>query len=280
MNKIDAHHHLWHYDALRHAWIDDSMQVIRRSFEAPDLAPLLQQHQVAGTVLVQADQQPAENDYLLLQAALLPAVKGIVGWIDLLAPDLAQQLARWQQQPLMKGFRHIAQAEPDDFLARPAIIRGIRQLGQHGFTYDILIKPPQLPAALQLVQALPQQRFVIDHGAKPYIAAGEHQAWATAMRQLASYPQVYCKLSGLVTEAHWQHWTPQQLAPYLDTLLELFGPQRLLFGTDWPVCLLAASYQQVVQLVAQWCAPLSPAEQQLIWHDVAVSFYQLNMQTP
>lgn len=273
--KIDAHHHCWQYDAQRHSWIDESMQVIQRDFFPEDLAPALAENGVVGTIMVQVEMDEADNNFSITQAENHPFIKGIVGWIDLLAPDLTSQLTQWKAKPLMKGFRHIAQAEPDDFLARPEVIKGIEHLGKHGFTYDILIKPPQLNAALTLVHALPDQPFVIDHIAKPYIAAGEIDAWKAGMQQIAKNKNVFCKISGMVTEADWRTWNYEQLQPYLDTVLEIFGPDRLMFGSDWPVCLVASSYTQWVQTVDCFVSTLSVTEQEAIWHNNATRFYHL-----
>ena len=276
MKKIDAHHHCWRYDLQKHGWIDDSMKRLQRDFCPEDLQPCLDANEVEGTVIVQVDQDAQENHFLLTMAQSSPFIKGMVGWIDLLAPDLAERLDMWSAEPLMKGFRHIAQAEPDDFLSRPEIIQGIRHLGRYGFTYDILIKPPQMAAALELVRALPDQYFVIDHLAKPYIAAGEMETWEKQIRALAAFPHVYCKLSGMVTEADWQHWTNAQLFPYMEVVLEAFGPHRLMFGSDWPVCLVAASYDAVSDTTRQFISRLSTAEQEAIWWRTATRFYRLN----
>ncbi|TAD84697.1 MAG: amidohydrolase [Bacteroidetes bacterium] len=275
MKKIDAHHHCWRYNAQKHAWIDDSMRAIQRSFVPSDLQPALDANGVVGTVLVQVDQESEENQFMLALAAASPFIKGIVGWVDLQADDLAEQLEKLTSATIVKGFRHIAQAEADDFLAQKEIIAGIGTLQRYGFTYDILIKPPQMKAALKLVQALPNQPFVIDHLAKPYIAAGALKTWAQDMRALAQADNVYCKISGLVTEANWTSWTNEQLWPYMDVVLEAFGPQRLMFGTDWPVCLVAASYNAVVASVGLWVEKLSAAEQQDIWYNTAAKFYNL-----
>jgi L-fuconolactonase len=273
--KIDAHHHLWKYDPVIHGWIDDSMQVIQRDFYPNDLLPALDENGVVGTVLVQVDMTDADNVFSLAQAANAPFIKAIVGWVDLLAPDLNSQLEKWKAQPLMKGFRHIAQAEPDDFLARPDVIWGIDQLGGAGFTFDILIKPPQLEAAVKLVRALPHQPFVVDHVAKPYIPTGEIETWAKGMVALAENENVLCKISGMVTEADWRHWSYDQLLPYMETVLEAFGPNRLMFGSDWPVCLVATSYTQWVQVVERFVSSLTVSEQEAIWHHNASRFYQL-----
>ena len=277
MQKIDAHHHCWKYQPDKHAWIDDSMKVIQRDFGPEDLQVSLDNNDVVGTVLVQVDQEPEDNHYMLTIAQTSPFVKGIVGWIDVLAPDLGERLDMWSTEPLMKGFRHIAQAEADDFLARPEIIKGIGQLGKFGFSYDILIKPPQMEAALQLVRALPDQAFVIDHMAKPYIAAGEIDVWANNIRALAAFPNVYCKISGMVTEADWRHWTNMQLFPYMEVVLEAFGTYRLMFGSDWPVCLVAASYDAVVNTTRQFLKNLSVREREAIWYKNAERFYKLGL---
>jgi L-fuconolactonase len=275
MKKIDAHHHCWQYNAQKHAWIDDTMQVIQRDFAPEDLQPCLEANEVTATVLVQVNQDAQENHYMLSLAQSSPFIKGIVGWVDFQAPDLAEQLEMWTAFGVMKGFRHIAQAEANDFLARPDIIAGIARLQRYGFTYDILIKPPQMKTALKLVQALPGQPFVIDHLAKPYIAAGKLQAWARDIKALAAAENVYCKISGMVTEADWKHWTNEQLWPYMDVVLEAFGPQRLMFGTDWPVCLVAASYDAVVASVRLWVEKLSDSEQQDVWYNTAAQFYKI-----
>lgn len=274
--KIDAHHHSWKYDPVTYSWIDESMSVIRCDFYPENLSPSLQKNGVVGTVLVQSDQSPNDNQFMLAQAKANPFIRGIVGWIDLVAADLDEQLSEWKEQPLMKGFRHVAQAEPDGFLARPEIIRGIEAIGLFGFTYDILIKPPQMAAALQLVKALPDQPFVIDHIAKPYIAAGAVAEWENDLRMLAACPNVYCKVSGMVTEADWKNWTKADLRPYLDVVFEAFGTNRLMYGSDWPVCLVAASYDEVIGIAEEFIRDFSAEEQKGFWHDNAVQFYSLD----
>jgi L-fuconolactonase len=276
ISKIDAHHHAWKYDPATYAWIDKSMAVIRADFYPEQLLPSLEKNEVVGTVLVQSDQCPADNQFMLSLAKANPFIKGIVGWIDLVAPDLDEQLSEWKDEPVMKGFRHVAQAEPDDFLARPEIIRGIEALGLFGFTYDILIKPPQMAAALQLVKSLPDQPFVVDHIAKPYIAAGAIAEWENDLIMLAACPNVYCKVSGMVTEADWKNWKSIDFRPYLDVVFEAFGTNRLMYGSDWPVCLVAASYAEVIGVATGYIQNLSAEEQQAFWHDNAVNFYSLH----
>ena len=274
--KIDAHHHAWKYNQATYSWIDESMTAIRADFYPEQLLPSLERNGVIGTVLVQSDQSPADNQFMLSLVKANPFIKGIVGWIDLVAPDLDEQLSEWKDEPLMKGFRHVAQAEPDDFLARPEIIRGIEAVGLFGFTYDILIKPPQMAAALQLVKSLPDQPFVIDHIAKPYIASGEIAAWKNDMKLLASCPNVCCKVSGMVTEADWKNWKSIDFRPYLDVVFEAFGTNRLMYGSDWPVCLVSASYDEVIGIASEFIHNFSAEEQQAFWHDNAVNFYSLH----
>lgn len=271
---IDSHQHFWQYDPQRHAWIDDSMHAIQHSFMPPDLEPMLQANGVDGTVLVQVEQTPAENTFFLQLASQFSWIKGVVGWVDLQADDIIEQVAELRQHPLLKGFRHIAQGEPDPgFLVRPEVVRGIQALGQAGFTYDILIYPHQLEAAIGLVAQCPDQPFVLDHLAKPYIKAGDIQGWQQSISRLSTYENVCAKLSGLVTEAHWQQWQPADIYPYLEVALDCFGPKRLMWGSDWPVCLVAASYTQVLQLVRECIRPLSASEQQAIMGGNAALFY-------
>jgi L-fuconolactonase len=275
MLKIDAHHHIWDYDPVQHAWIDDSMAVIQRSFTPADMEPLLQEAGIDGTVLVQVNQNLRENMVFTSAAEANPFIKGVVGWVDLLAADLEDQLDELRDLPKLKGFRHIAQAEPADYLSRSEVVRGIRQLGKYGFTYDILIKPHQMEAAVELVKTCPAQPFVLDHIAKPYIKAGEIDTWRKLMYTLGAMDNCYCKISGIITEADWHSWTPEQIRPYLDVALEAFGSRRLMFGSDWPVCLVAGSYRDVVNLAADYVQNLSVQEQQDFWGGNATRFYGL-----
>jgi L-fuconolactonase len=275
MLKIDAHHHIWDYDPVQHAWIDDTMAVIQRSFTPADMEPLLQEAGIDGTVLVQVNQNLRENMVFTEAAEANPFIKGVVGWVDLLAADLEDQLDELRDLPKLKGFRHIAQAEPSDYLSRTEVVRGIRQLGKYGFSYDILVKPNQLEAAIEVVRTCPAQPFVLDHIAKPYIKAGEIDAWRKLMYMLGAMDNCYCKISGIITEADWHSWTPEQIRPYLDVALEAFGSRRLMFGSDWPVCLVAGSYRQVVNLAADYVQNLSVQEQQDFWGGNAIRFYGL-----
>ena len=224
---------------------------------------------------MQSDQSEAETDFLLDLAARYPMVVGVVGWVDLCAPDLAVRVARWRGMQQLKGFRHIAQSESDDFLTRDDVIAGIRTLGALGYSYDVLIYPRQLEAAAQMIARCPDVQFILDHCAKPPIATGALDAWRAGLTALARHENVACKLSGLVTEASWGTWTATEIADVLDVALDAFGAERLMFGSDWPVCLLAASYERVAALVDAWAARLSESERTLVFGDTAVRTYNL-----
>ncbi len=275
---IDSHQHFWIYDAERDAWINEQMTRIRQNFLPEDLQPVLAANGVDGCIAVQADQSEAETLFLLALAEKHSSfVKGVVGWVDLRADNLYDKLDYYSQYELLKGFRHVAQAEPDDFLARPEVIKGIRQLAAFDFSYDILIYPTQLKAAVQLVREAPDVSFVIDHLAKPYIKDQKINTWSNYMRELASHPHVSCKVSGMVTEADWKNWTKKDFYPYLDVVFEAFGVDRLLFGSDWPVCLVAAEYEQVIGLVRDYMAHVgfSSADQAKVLGENAVRFYRI-----
>ena len=275
--KIDAHQHFWRYSPATHDWITADMAVLQRDYLPADLELELFKAGFTGCVAVQAAQTEAETEFLLQLAAAHPFVKGVVGWVDLRAANAADRLAYFAQNPLFKGVRHVVQSEPDAaFLLQPAFLRGIALLQPLALTYDILIHPRHLPVAAQFVARFPEQRFVLDHLAKPFVKAGQLQPWAHDLHQLARYPHVCGKLSGLVTEADWPHWHPRDLQPYLETALAAFGPDRLLIGSDWPVCRLAGEYEPVMQVVQDFIATLSPAEQAAILGENAARFYNLS----
>jgi len=274
--KIDAHQHFWKYNAAQHAWIDESMPAIRRDFLPPDLSPILVRNGFDGCVAVQADQTEAETMQLLTWSAEHDFIKGVVGWIDLQASNIKGRLEQFAAFPKLKGFRHIVQAENDpQFLTRPAFLNGIKWLQGFNFTYDILIYPHQLKAATALAAAFPQQRFVLDHLAKPYIKNGAIKEWHGDLKKLAALENVWCKVSGLVTEAHWQRHKQSDFVPYINAAIEAFGINRLLFGSDWPVCLVAASYEAVVAIVHEVLKKFTPDEQQRFWGLNACEFYNL-----
>ena len=249
--RIDAHQHFWKYRAEEYGWIDDSMSALRRDFLPTDLELELKEAGVDRCVAVQAQHSVGETEWLLSLADQNPFIAGVIGWVDLRAEDASRQLARLADNPKLLGIRHVVQGEADDrFLLRPDFLRGIGQLERFGMTYDILIYPKHLAVAAEFVERFPNQRFVLDHLAKPFIKKGELKPWASDLRRLAGHANVFCKLSGMVTEADWKAWKPEHFVPYLETALDCFGPERLMIGSDWPVCMVAAtSYGQVMDIV-------------------------------
>jgi L-fuconolactonase len=251
--RIDSHQHFWEYDPQRYPWITDQLARIRRSFLPPDLEPELKRADLDGCIAVQARQTLEESWWLLGLGDRYDFIKGVVGWVDLRSPSVENDLALLARHPKFKGVRHVAQDEPNDrFLVGKDFLRGISKLKQFNLAYDILIFPKQLPAAIELVNRFPEQRFVLDHMAKPIIREKQIEAWQTQIRELAKAPNVACKLSGLVTEANWNSWKPEDFFPYLDVVGEAFGKNRLMFGSDWPVSLLAADYPSVHSIVLDW----------------------------
>ena len=274
--NIDSHQHFWRYDAVRDAWITEAMAVLQRDFLPEHLVTELTANAMDASVAVQADQSETETMLLLDFAEKNERIAGVVGWVDLRSPNLAERLEYFSHFPKLRGFRHIAQAEPDDrFLVREDFVRGVAQLRTFGFTYDILVYPKQLPAAIELVTRFPEQRFVIDHLAKPEIKSRKTEPWATYMRKIAQHQNVFCKVSGLLTEGDWKHWKPDDFRPYLDVLFNAFGPDRLMFGSDWPVCLLAGTYRHVKQLVETYVKDFSQADRAKIFGGNAALFYGL-----
>jgi L-fuconolactonase len=275
--RIDAHQHFWCHDPVRDTWITDAMSVLRRDFLPQELQTEIAASRIEATVAVQADQSERETEFLLGLAERHPFIRGVVGWVDLRAADLPERLAHFSTFARFRGVRHVAQAEPADFLARDDVVRGVGCLRECGLTYDILVYSHQLPAALALVERLPNQPFVVDHLAKPRIRDGVVEPWATHMRQLARHSNVCCKVSGLVTEADWTAWRPDDLRPYLDVVFEAFGADRLMFGSDWPVCLVAARYSRVVELIAHYVEHLSPWDRESVFGGTAMRVYGLNL---
>jgi L-fuconolactonase len=275
--RVDAHQHFWRYDPAEYGWIGEGMERLARDYLPTDLAPLLAAQEIDGSVAVQARQTLEETRWLLELAAKHPAILGVVGWVDLQSSDVGEQLREFAGNPRFVGVRHVVQDEPDvRFLLGEAFVRGLRQLHGFGLTYDLLLFPPQLPAAVELVAMMPEQPFVLDHLAKPQIKDGSLDPWQADIRALARHPHVSCKLSGLVTEAAWQGWKRADFTPYLEVALEAFGPRRLMMGSDWPVCLLAAEYPDVVGIVTDFIGRLSKSEQAMILGGTAGRFYRLN----
>ena len=270
---IDAHQHYWRYDPAEYGWIDDAMSVIQRDFLPADAAPVMKATGVEAAIAVQARQTLEETRWLLQLATTHETIAAVVGWIDLQG-DVDAQLETLPDTKLA-GVRHIVQAEPDGFLLRPAFHDGIARLRRLGLTYDILVYARQLKEATTFAARFPNQPFVLDHLGKPDVRAGEFTSWQRELAGLAALPNVCCKLSGLVTEADWKTWTRDQLCPYLDAALNAFGPARVMMGSDWPVCLVAASYADVVALVEDAVAEYSTDERQQILGGNAARFYKI-----
>ncbi len=270
--RIDAHHHLWRYDAGAFGWIDPA-SVIARDFDTDALTTALASRDIDGAIAVQARQLPDETRMLLDAAARCPAIRGVVGWIDLRADDIAERLVR-EATPLLVGYRHVVQDEPDaDFLLGDAFVRGVRAVAAQGLRYDLLVDHRQLATVPALLDRVGDGRFVLDHSAKPAIAAGGWQPWAERVAAVAACPGVMCKVSGLVTEADHARWTADDLERYLDHVFALFGPERLMWGSDWPVCLLAADYGAVYDVIAAYVARHCPAAADGIFGGHAIAFY-------
>ena len=272
----DSHHHFWKYDAVEYGWIDDAMSGIRRDFLPHHLAKEIGAAGVDGVVSVQARQTLEETEWLLGLAEQHDFIKGVIGWVDLLSPGVSAQLERFTAKTKLKGIRHIVQGEPDDeFILRDDFNRGVSVLGRFGLRYDILIFERHLKSTARFVDRHPDQVFVLDHIAKPAIKTNELSPWRENIKELARRPNLYCKVSGMVTEADYHTWTEGQLRPYFEVVLDAFGPQRLMFGSDWPVCLVACEYERWVRIVSGWVSALSQQEQVRICGGTAVEAYGL-----
>ena len=275
--RIDSHQHFWRYTAAEYGWIDDSMAALRRDFLPADARREMDRASVDACVAVQARQTLEETRWLLELADANSFVAGVIGWVDLQAEDAAEQLERFVDHPKLVGVRHILQSEGDDrFMLRPAFCRGISLLEDRDLTYDILIYPKHLVPAAELVSRFKRQRFVLDHLAKPNIRAGEIRDWEKGIRELAKFPLVFCKLSGLVTEADWTRWTADDIRPYLDIAFDCFGVHRLLAGSDWPVCTVAADYGRTIALIADYMADRPDAERDAVMGGNAARLWRLH----
>lgn len=278
--KIDTHQHFWTYTPTDYPWIGPGMDVLAQDRMPNDLVPLLAETGISGTIAVQARQQVAETEWLLKLAEDNPFILGVVGWVDLQSPDVEQQLERFASHPKLVGVRHVVQDEPDDrFVLGEAFLRGMGKLAKHNLAYDLLVYPRQLPACIELVRRFPKQVFVLDHIAKPCIRKGQLSLWDQDIARLATFTNVSCKLSGMVTEADWKKWRPSDFEPYVDIVFEAFGPDRLMVGSDWPVCTLAGSYASVLSGVSDILGKLTQAEQKTIWEDTPVRVYGSKLTT-
>jgi L-fuconolactonase len=273
--SIDAHQHFWLYNDREYDWIDDTMGAIRRNFLPADLRPLLENCGFRGSVVVQTRQTRKETEWLLKLAKEHPFIRGVVGWLDLRSPRLRAELQSFAGGSKLVGIRHIVQSEPDGFLLDPDFLHGISVLEDFDLAYDILIYSKHLPAAAEFVRRFPRQRFVLDHLAKPPIKSGAIDFWARGIREIATFPNVYGKVSGLVTEADWQCWQPQDICAYLDVAFACFGADRLMIGSDWPVCLVAASYERTIDVVKDYLNRFTAEERRAVLGGNAARFWRL-----
>lgn len=274
MEIIDAHQHFWYYSPETHGWIDESMSEIQRDFLPPHLHPILHENSVSGTIAVQADQSLEETNFLLDLATENDFIKGVVGWVDLKSEDLETQLDSLAHHEKLVGFRHIVQGEQDpQFVLRPEFRRGLEVIFERGYTYDLLIYPHQLVSALELIDAFQMAPIVIDHIAKPWIKDDYQKGWAVMMKEISHYSNVYCKWSGMITEANWETWEPEDLKPYLDVTAKCFTADRLMFGSDWPVLNVAGTYGQVINLVKDYIQNWTSEEQEKVMGRNAMKFY-------
>ena len=275
--RIDAHQHFWNYSPDEYGWISDQMPEIRKSFGPLDLKPLLEEQSIDGCVSVQARQSLEENEYLLELAEKHEFIKGVVGWVDLRSDRVEEELARYRAFPKMKGFRHVLQDEPDhNFMLQDSFVRGVKKSFTYGYTYDILIFETQLPSAIRFLEQFDTQPFVLDHIAKPMISVGKTRNWEEGIRELAQYEQLYCKVSGMVTEAKLKQWTYEDFLPFLDVIVDAFGVDRIMFGSDWPVCLVGSeNYGLMKGIVDRYFEAYKEEDKAKIFGGNAISFYKL-----
>jgi L-fuconolactonase len=273
---IDAHHHLWKFNEADYAWMDKSMSILKKNYLPADLEKQLGGTDVVGTVVVQARQNLDETRWLLEMAGRYPFIKGVVGWFDLCSENLQAQLNEFTDDPRLVGARHVIHDEPDDdFMLMPAFVKGMEKLVQYNLSYDLLLFPKHLQRAFELVSLFPDQRFVLDHLSKPFIKASILDPWREEIIALASQPNVWCKISGMVTEADHEHWKYEDFIPYLDTVIEAFGTDRIMLGSDWPVCRLAGEYHQVMDIPARYFNDLDPSDREKIFSLNCIECYEL-----
>ena len=276
--RIDAHQHFWNYTANPNdfAWMTDDLFALQNNFLPQDLEPLISQAGYEGTIAVQAREMEVETDFLLELANNNSIIKGVVGWVDLCSTDVKQSLERYADDSLLKGFRMIIHDHADlDFANSEAHARGIGYLEQYGWTYDLLLKTIHLPSAIQLVDRYPTQKFVVDHIAKPANDKSDWDVWLTGIRAIAERTNVFCKLSGLVTEGDWQNWNPTDFTPFLEEVLKAFSIERLMIGSDWPVCTLAADYGSAMNIVVSWAGQFNIDEREALFGRTCARFYDV-----
>ncbi|HZE73196.1 MAG TPA: amidohydrolase family protein [Pyrinomonadaceae bacterium] len=275
-NIVDGHQHFWQVGRFDYPWLTSDLGVLYRDYLPRTLAPILKQNQVTSTVLVQASNSLAESRWLLSLAGRYPFIAGVVGWVDLMSSEVEQQLTEFAADPKFKGVRHLVESEAnDDWLVQTAVLEGLKTLAAHRMSYDLLVHTRHLPYARTVAETCPELFLVVDHMSKPPIATGAISQWASELRQLAALPRVYCKLSGLVTEANHLCWKIDDLRPFVECALELFGPDRLVFGSDYPVCLLAASYDRVLDSFQELLKDLDDEKRARVFGGNAREFYRL-----
>jgi L-fuconolactonase len=274
--QIDSHIHFWKYDKVKDSWITDDMKVLKQHYLPEDVAFTFKNNRIDGCVAVQASQSEVETHFLIELSKTHPVIKGVVGWVDLQSGDVDKRLEYFSQYPVIKGWRHVVQSEPDDFLLCPDFQRGIAALQPYNYTYDILIYHYQLKPALEFVSKFPETKLIIDHCAKPDIVHKKIDEWKADMQAIAKHPNVYCKLSGLFTEAQWKAWSAADFYPYLDVVFDAFGTDRLLFGSDWPVILVSGMYVQWKSLLEKYMENFSSEEKEKVFGENAIRFYNLD----
>ncbi len=273
---IDAHHHLWEFNTDDYGWMDDSMSILRQDYLPVDLEKQLTGSNVAGTVVVQARQKLEETRWLLEMAGETPFIKGVVGWVDLRSEQLTDQLDEFTRDPKLLGVRHVIHDEQDDdFILRTAFVKGVEKLEEYNLTYDLLIYPKHILRAVELVSMFPGQKFVLDHISKPFIRVGILDPWQEDIAALAAQPNVWCKISGMVTEADMVNWNYEDFVPYLDVVTEAFGTDRIMLGSDWPVCRLAGEYQEIMDIPVRYFGDLDPVGKEKVFRKNCIDFYEL-----
>lgn len=275
-DRIDAHQHFWQFDAIRDNWINEDMSILKNDFLPAQLQELLTENRMDGSVVVQSDQSEKENEFQLKNAEENDFIRGVIGWIDLQSPNVEDRLSYYKQFKKLKGFRHLLQGETQrNLMLEPSFKNGIGLLNKYGFTFDLLVLPDQLNFVKELVTTFPDQLFVVDHLAKPFIKNKDITGWKKDMTALAAYKNLYCKISGMVTEADLKNWKQEDLIPYMDVAVEIFGTNRIMYGSDWPVCLLAASYRQTKNITDEYFSSFSITEQEAFFGKNATGFYNL-----
>jgi L-fuconolactonase len=273
---IDAHHHLWKFSEEDYGWISDTMSLLKKDYLPADIEKELNGAGVSGTVVVQARQSLEETRWLLDLAGKHPFIKGVVGWVELISDRLEEQLDEFTPHSGLVGVRNVIQDEPDDdYMLRPAFMEGIEKLGKYGLTYDFLIFPKHLESAAELARSFPEQKFVLDHLAKPHIKEGILEPWREDIESLAAQPNAWCKVSGMVTEADWKNWNHEDFMPYLDIVVKAFSVDRLMLGSDWPVCLLAGDYREVMNIPVRYMDELDPLSREKVLRKNCIDFYEL-----